>query len=126
MVSILGSKDTGGFTIIELMLVVAVIGLLATIAIPAFVSYRKRANNATANADIKNLFTSAQAYYTENPSSATTALDDFKAYGFRQTSNVDLTIQGSGSQGAFSADSFHSSGNKTYHLASDGNISTSS
>ena len=119
-------KNEKGFTLIELMIVIAIIGILAAIAIPNFISYRKRSYNTAANADIKNLYTSAQAYYTDNPAGASTALDDFKAYGFRQTADVDVTIQGSGSQGAFSADTFHSSGDKTYHIASDGTIATSS
>ena len=119
-------KEMEGFTLIELMVVIAIIGILAAIAIPNFVSYRKRSYNSAANADSKNLYTSAQAYYTDNHAGATTSLDDFKAYGFRQTPDVDVAVQGSGSQGSFSADLFHSSGDKTFHVASDGSIGTSS
>jgi type IV pilus assembly protein PilA len=122
----LRQKNVRGFTLIELMVVIAIIGILAAIAIPNFISYRKRSYNSAANADIKNLYTSAQAYFTDNHAAATTALDDYKAYGFRQTADVDVTLQGSGSQGVFSADTFHSSGDKTYHIASDGVITTSS
>jgi len=118
-------KNEQGFTLIELMIVIAIIGILAAIAIPNFISYRRRSYNTAANADIKNLYTSAQAYYTDNPAGASTALVDFKAYGFRQTQDVNVAVQGSGSQGAFSADTYHSSGDKTYHIGSDGAIGSS-
>ena len=117
-------KNETGFTLIELMIVIAIIGILAAIAIPNFVSYRRRAYNASANTGIKNLYTAAQAYFTDNHSASTTSLDDYKAYGFRQSIDVAVTIQGAGSQGSFSAEVYHSSGDKTYTVASDGGISS--
>jgi len=55
-----------GFTLIELMIVVAIIGILAAIAIPQFAEYRVRAFNSTALADLRNIMTAEEAYYADN------------------------------------------------------------
>lgn len=55
----------GGFTLLELLIVVAVIGILAAIAIPALSSYRVRAYNTSAVADLASLKTQLESYYSE-------------------------------------------------------------
>ena len=51
------SNKEKGFTLIELMIVVAIIGILAAIAIPQFSAYRAKAFNAAAQTDLRNLMT---------------------------------------------------------------------
>jgi type IV pilus assembly protein PilA len=60
-------RNQKGFTLVELLIVIAIIGILAAIAIPQFSSYRAKAFVAAARSDAKNAYTALQAYISENP-----------------------------------------------------------
>jgi len=59
-------KDNKGFTLVELMIVVAIIGILAAIAIPQFSAYRAKAFNSAAESDLKNFSTAMEASQADN------------------------------------------------------------
>jgi type IV pilus assembly protein PilA len=59
------AQNQKGFTLIELMIVIAIIGILAAIAIPQFAQYRAKGYNSGALSDSRNLRTDLEAYYSE-------------------------------------------------------------
>ncbi len=59
-------REAKGFTLVELLVVVAIIGILAAIAIPQFSQYRKKAYDSTAKSDLRNLISAEEAYYADN------------------------------------------------------------
>ncbi len=74
------SNNKKGFTLIELLIVVVIIGILAAIAIPKFANTKEKAYVASMKADLRNLVTAEEAYFS-----------DFNTYG-----NVAACVLGAG------------------------------
>jgi prepilin-type N-terminal cleavage/methylation domain-containing protein len=75
------SRGTGqkGFTLIELMIVVAIIGILATLATSAFITYQAKAKQSEAKINLAAIGLSAQSYFTEHD----TYVTSFNSLGWK-------------------------------------------
>ena len=68
-----GEDKQGGFTLIELMVVVMIIAILVGIAIPAFLGARKRAQDTAVKSNLRNGLSTAQTIFTDNQAYLATA-----------------------------------------------------
>jgi type IV pilus assembly protein PilA len=75
-----GDNREGGFTLIELMVVVMIIAILVGIAIPAFLGARKRAQDTASKSNLRNALSTAQTVFT-----------DTQAYGDSATLKTSLS-----------------------------------
>lgn len=92
-------KRQEGFTLVELLIVVAIIAILAAIAIPQFSKYRMRSYKSEVDSDTKNAYTAAQAYLTDNSGEMVDDLPKLVEGGYQPSAGVsfvsgDMTIGG--------------------------------
>jgi type IV pilus assembly protein PilA len=64
------AQDEKGFTLIELLVVILIIGILAAIALPAFLNQRAKAQDSEAKSNVRTAQTAMETYYTDNQSYA--------------------------------------------------------
>jgi len=111
-------KNSKGFTLIELMIVIAIIGILAAIAIPQFTAYRQRGFNAASQSDLRNAATAQEAYYTDGQT-YTSVLGDLTPRGYTPSANVSMNTL-TGSVTGYTMTTKHTSGASSWTLQGPG------
>lgn len=92
----LREEREGGFTLVELLIVIIIIGILAAIAIPIFLNQRNKAYDAAAKSDLKGMQVAEESYLSDfsTYTTAVTGTTSLTSEGFKPSSSTTNTVVG--------------------------------
>ena len=91
--------DETGFTFVELLVTLAIVGVLLAIAVPAYLNFQAKSQSTAAVSEVREVIPSANAYYVENSS-----FTGMNAHALRSGYDSGLIISSGGSPGIVSVE----------------------
>lgn len=88
------TKEEKGFTLIELLVVVIILGILTAIAIPSYLSFKGRANDSAAKANVRAIIPSVESYFADNNSYASMTLANLQSTYDQALDTTKYTLNG--------------------------------
>jgi type IV pilus assembly protein PilA len=110
-----------GFTLIEVLVVIIIIGILAGIAIPVFLNQRKKGYDAQTKSDLINMAIAEETYLTDNPGSYSSSVPTLLTLGFKESANTSSPSASAHSSASYCLSETSQSGTVWYLDSSNSN-----
>ena len=100
-------NKTEGFTLVEMLVVMAIIGILVAVAIPQFLNYRKSGFEAQIKEDLRNAAAAQESYFAANQAYIGGALTSGNPPGYNRSAPITITADATAN--AFTLTAIHAS-----------------